>query len=64
MNPLISLIQVIWTEGVGEHERSKMWMADVAAMDHNNEIEGEKSVVVGCWGSRQEPFTAGEHTQL
>ena len=63
MHPLTSLLQVIWTEEVWGHERSKMWVADVAAMDHNNEIEGEQSAVVGCWGSSRPLFIAGEPTQ-
>ena len=62
MTPLISLIQLIWTEGVGENTRSQKWVADLAAMDLNNEIEGEQSEVVGCTTRR--PFVAGEPTQL
>ena len=61
MTPLISLIQLIWTEGPGENGRSRKWLADLAAMDLNNEIDGEKSEVVGC--TTQRVFVAGDHTE-
>ena len=48
MTPLIPLIQLVWTEGPGENIRSRRWLADLAAMDPDNEIDGEKSEVVGC----------------
>ena len=44
---LITLIQLVWAEGVGDSSRSRKWKADLAAMDGRNEIDGYQSEVVG-----------------